>query len=150
MCDVASTMFPPVVKTPDYREPEKSGIIQVLFTRDRTKVYPDENSSLLLRLHSSANKCVHLTFPFTWVLPESIRKAAFRIPTAEIVVHRSTDSNMHAGVYNILFPLWSTKKKRRFALYTVPDEYLTGTYRNSSAFVGGRKFERIRVENLSG
>ena len=24
-------------------------------------------------------------------------------------------------------------------------EYLTGTNRNSSAFVGGRKFERIRV-----
>ena len=56
-----------------------------------------ENSSGLLRLHGSAKQFVHLTFPFTrskkfihltfpitWELPESIRKAAFRIPTAEI------------------------------------------------------------------
>ena len=92
--DIASTMFPPVVKTPDYREPEISGILKAPFTRDQTNVYPDENWSLLLRLHSSAKKFVHLTFPFTWVLPESIRKAAFRIPTAEIVVHRSNDSNI--------------------------------------------------------
>ena len=35
------------------------------FTRDRTNVYPDENSSGLLRLHGSAKKFVHLTFPFT-------------------------------------------------------------------------------------
>ena len=64
MWEVASTMFPHVVKTPDCREPEILGILKALFTRDRTKVYPDENSSLLLRLHGSANKCVHLTFPF--------------------------------------------------------------------------------------
>ena len=53
----------------------------------RMKTHPDENSSGLLRLHGSAKKFVHLTFPFTWDLPESIRKAAFRILTAEIVVH---------------------------------------------------------------
>ena len=58
----------------------------------RMKIRPN-----LLRLHGSAKKFVHLTFPFTrskkfvhltfpftWELPESIRKAAFRIPTAEI------------------------------------------------------------------
>ena len=70
-----------------------SGQSQAPFTRDRTNVYPDENSSGLLRLHGSAKKFVHLTFPFTrskkfvhltfpftWELPEIIRKAAFRVP----------------------------------------------------------------------
>ena len=82
----------------------------------------DENSSGLLRLHGSAKKFVHLTFPFTrsetfvhltfpftWELPESIRKAAFRIPTAEIAVHRSTDSNIKTTFLLFIKVLKNTK-----------------------------------------
>ena len=96
------------------------------FTRDRTNVYPDENSSGLLRLHGSAKRFVHLTFPFTrskifvhltfpftWELPESIGKAAFRIPTAEIVVHRSTDSNIKTTfLFHGYFFLYGAQRKR--------------------------------------
>ena len=81
-------------------EKKSEGHSKAPFTRDRTNVYPNENSSGLLRLHGSAKKFVPLTFPFTWELPESIRKAAFRIPTAETVVHRSTDSNIYKNNFN--------------------------------------------------
>ena len=89
------------------------------FTRDRTNVYPDENSSGLLHLHGSAKKFVHLTFPFTWELRGSIRKAAFRIPTAEIVVHRSTDSNIKTTFFfhGFIF-LYGAQRKRGSLLFT--------------------------------
>ena len=102
-----------------------TGEYKAPFTRDRTNVYPDENSSGLLRLHRSAKKfvhltfpftrskkCVHLTFPFTWELPESIRKAAFRIPTAEIVVLFS-DSNIKTTflLHGFIF-LYGAQRKR--------------------------------------
>ena len=79
---------------------------------------PDECLSAWKFVHLTfpftwSKKFVHLTFPFTWEVPESIRKAAFRIPTAEIVVHRSTDSNIKTTflLHRFIF-LYGTQRKR--------------------------------------
>ena len=107
---------------------------------NRLLEYPDENSSWSLRLHGSAKTFVHLTFPFTWELPESIRKAAFRIPTAEIVVHWSSDSNIKTTfLFHGFIFLYGAQRKRGGLPFT--------RYRNKSEFVRFRRWTNIWADS---
>ena len=104
----------------------------VTFTRFREKI-------------RSLNLSVYLTFPFTWDLPESIRKAAFRIPTAEIVFHRSTDSNIKTTfLFHGFIFLYGAQRKRGGLPFT---RYRRIFNRYKSEFVRFRRWTKIWADS---
>ena len=92
-----------------------------------------------------SKKFVHLTFPFTWEMPESIRKAAFRIPTAEIVFHRSTDSNIKTTfLFHGFIFLYGAQRKRGGLPFT---RYRRIFNRYKSEFVRFRRWTKIWADS---